>query len=251
MTSLKDKIAAVTGGNSGIGLAIAKTFAQAGAKLSILGRDQDSLNAAAKTIGKSVIITEGSVTNLADLERFFATTEKQLGKIDVLVANAGIAKFSPLEKYTEELFDEVCAVNFKGVFFSVQRALPHLRDGASVILVSSAGATTRGVPLTSVYNATKAAVRSLARTLSSELLSRQIRVNTLTPGSTETPILNRDIGVSGEVRNQIASAVVQMIPLKRRATPEEIAKGALFLASEDSAYCLGSELTMDGGLSQL
>jgi len=142
-------------------------------------------------------------------------------------------------------------VNLKGAFFTVQKALPHLREGASVILMSSAGSTTRGFPLTSVYNIMKSALRSLARTLSAELLPRRIRVNALTPGATETPILTRDIGVSPEIRDQLAEGMVQLTPLKRRATPEEIAKGALFLACDDSAFCVGSNLVMDGGLGQL
>lgn len=248
---LKDKVCVVTGGNSGIGLAIAKEFAREGAAVVIFGRNEKTLNEAVKAIGNRAVPVQGDVKNLKDIDRLYEIATQRFGKVDVVVANAGIAKFLPLEHLTEELFDEVCGVNLKGAFFTVQKALPHLREGASVILMSSAGATTRGVPLTSVYNATKAALRSLARSFSAELLPRRIRVNTLTPGSTETPILTRDIGVSGEVRDQIAAGVVQQTPLKRRATPEEIAKGALFLACDDSAYCVGSNLVMDGGLTQL
>jgi NAD(P)-dependent dehydrogenase (short-subunit alcohol dehydrogenase family) len=248
---LKDKVCVITGGNSGIGLAIAKEFAREGAAVVIFGRNKRTLDEAVKAIGNGAVPVQGDVKNLKDIDRLYEVAAKRFGKVDVIVASAGIAKFLPVEHMTEELFDEVCNVNLKGVYFTVQKALPHLREGASVILMSSAGATTRGFPLTSVYNATKAALRSLARTLSAELLPRQIRVNALTPGSTETPILTRDIGVSGGVRDQIAAGVVQQTPLKRRATPEEIAKGALFLACNDSAYCVGSNLVMDGGLTQL
>ena len=248
---LQDRVCVITGGNSGIGLAIACEFAREGARVVIFGRDRTTLDQAVKAIGNGSVSVSGDVKDLRDLDRLFAVTSERFGKVDVLVANAGIAKFAPFAQVTEELYDEVCGVNLKGAFFTVQKALPHLRDGASVILVSSAGATTRGFPLTSVYNVTKSALRSLGRTLSAELLPRRIRVNVLTPGATETPILTRDIGVSSEVRDQLAAGMVQFTALKRRATPEEIAKGALFLACDDSQFCLGSNLVMDGGLSQL
>jgi len=248
---LNDKVCVITGGNSGIGLAIAKEFVREGAWVVIFGRDQKTLDDAAATLGNRALAIQGDVKNLLDIDRLYQATTQRFGKVDVVVANAGVAKFSPIEHFTEELFDEVCDINLKGAFFTVQKSLPHLRDGAAVIFISSSGATTRGFPLTSMYNATKSALRSLARTLSAELLPRRIRVNTLTPGGTETPILTRDIGVSNEVRNQIAEGIVQQIPLRRRALPKEIAKGALFLACDDSAYCVGANLVMDGGLSQL
>jgi NAD(P)-dependent dehydrogenase (short-subunit alcohol dehydrogenase family) len=248
---LKNKVCVITGGNSGIGLAIAKEFACEGASVVIFGRNQKTLDEAVKTVGNGAVSVQGDVKDMADIDRLYEVAARRFGKIDVIVAGAGIAKFAPFEHFSEELFDEVCDVNLKGAFFTVQKALPHLRDGASVILISSAGATTRGFPLTSVYNVTKTALRSLARTLSAELLPRRIRVNALTPGATETPILSRDIGVSSELRDQIAAGMVQLTPAKRRATPEEIAKGALFLACDDSAFCLGSNLVMDGGLTQL
>lgn len=248
---LQNKVCVITGGNSGIGLAIAKEFAREGAKVVIFGRDQETLDQAAKTIGNGAISVCGDVKKLKDIDRLYDVASQKFGKVDVVVANAGVAKFAPLEHLTEELYDDVCDINLKGAFFTVQKALPHLRDGASVILMSSAGSTTRGFPLTSVYNITKSALRSLARTLSAELLPRRIRVNALTPGATETPILTRDIGVPPEVRDQLAAGMIQLTPLKRRATPEEIAKGALFLACDDSAFCIGSNLVMDGGLGQL
>jgi NAD(P)-dependent dehydrogenase (short-subunit alcohol dehydrogenase family) len=248
---LQNKVCVITGGNSGIGLAIAQEFASEGASVVIFGRSQATLNEAVKTVGNGAVPVQGDVKNLRDIDRLYQTASQRFGKIDVVVANAGVAKFAPFEHVTEELFDDVCDVNLKGAFFTVQKALPHLRDGASVILMSSAGATTRGFPLTSVYNATKTALRSLARTLSAELLPRRIRVNALTPGATETPILSRDIGVSSELRDQIAAGMVQLTPAKRRAAAGEIAKGALFLACDDSAFCIGSNLVMDGGLTQL
>ena len=248
---LQNKVCVVTGGNSGIGVAIANEFAREGAKVVIFGRDQKTINKATREIGRDTVSVCGNVKNLKDIDRLYEVASQKFGKIDVVVANAGVAKFAPIEQVTEELYDDVCDINLKGAFFTVQKALPHLRDGASVILMSSAGSTTRGFPLTSVYNITKSALCSLARTLSAELLPRRIRVNALTPGATETPILARDIGVPPEVRDQLAAGMVQLTPLKRRARPEEIAKGALFLACDASAFCVGSNLVMDGGLGQL
>jgi NAD(P)-dependent dehydrogenase (short-subunit alcohol dehydrogenase family) len=171
--------------------------------------------------------------------------------IDVLVANAGVGKFAPIEGCPESLFDEVCDVNFKAAFFTVSRALPYLRDGASVILVGAADADKVGRPLTSIYSATKAAVRALARSMSSELLPRRIRVNVLSPGMTDTPIITRSGGIPGATPEQIAAIITQSIPLKRRGSTRNMARGMLFLASDDSSYCLGSELMLDGGLTQV
>jgi NAD(P)-dependent dehydrogenase (short-subunit alcohol dehydrogenase family) len=248
---LKDKVAVITGGNSGIGLATARTFKENGADVVIFGRNHESLNKAAQEIGDETLVVQGDVRNLKNLDLLFKEVKLRFGMIDVLVANAGIAKFAPLSEFTEELFDEICDINFKGVFFTVQKALPLLRDGASVILVGAADADKQGRPLTSLYSATKAAVRSLARTLSAELLSRRIRVNVLSPGLTQTSILTRDIGLTGSVRDKIAQGIIEKVPLKRLGTPEEMAKAMLFLASEDSAFFLGTELAPDGGLTQI
>lgn len=248
---LQGKVTAITGGNSGIGLATAKLFKQNGAKVAIFGRDRNSLDNAAREIGDETLSVQGDVRKLQDLDRFLSETKKRFGQIDVLVVNAGIAKFSPAAEFTESLFDEVCGVNFKGAFFTVQKALPLLRDGACIILVSSSGATLRGAPLTSVYAATKAAVRSLACTLSAELLPRRIRVNVLSPGLIETPILSRDIGLPGHLRDQIARSILEKAPMRRLGTTEEMAHAMLFLASGDSAFIVGSELVADGGLSQI
>lgn len=248
---LQNKVCTITGGNSGIGLATAKEFKANGAKVAIFGRDAKSLEAARNAVGGDTLTAQGDVRRLADLDRFFVQTEARFGKIDVLVANAGIAKFAPVASLPEELFDELSDILFKGVFFTVQRALPHLHDGASVILVGSADADKQGRMGTSIYTAAKAAVRSLARSLSVELLSRRIRVNVLSPGMTDTPIITREGGMPGTTPEELAAAITQLIPLRRRGTPEEMAKAALYLASSDSAYCVGSELMLDGGLTQL
>ncbi len=248
---LKDKVAVITGGNSGIGLATAREFRDNGARVAILGRSVETLEEARKMLGGDTLAIQGDVRKLEDLDDLFARVASAFGKIDILVANAGIAKFAPLGVLSEELFDEVSDINFKGAFFTVQRALPHLREGASVILVGAADADKQGRMLTSVYTATKAAVRALARSLSVELLPRRIRVNVLSPGMTDTPIIRRQGGIAGATPEEIAEAITALIPAKRRGTPEEMAKVMLFLASSDSAYFLGTELVVDGGLTQL
>jgi NAD(P)-dependent dehydrogenase (short-subunit alcohol dehydrogenase family) len=248
---LSGKVAVITGGNSGIGLAISQEFKAQGANIVIFGRNEQTLKQAKQILGNGVLEVQGNVTELADIDRLYQVTKNEFGMIDILVANAGIAKFSQINEITESMFYELCDIHFKGAFFTVQRALPYLNAGASIILISAAGATTIGVPLTSVYNAAKAAVRSLARTLSAELVPRGIRVNVLTPGLTETPILSRDVGLSAEVRDRIASNILTRIPLKRLGTAKEMANAALFLASSDSSYCVGSEITVDGGLTEI
>jgi NAD(P)-dependent dehydrogenase (short-subunit alcohol dehydrogenase family) len=248
---LKDRVAVITGGNSGIGLATAREFQANGAKVVIFGRSRETLDRAAASLGTDVLAVQGDVHNLGDLERLFDETVKRFGKIDVLVTNAGIAKFAPVEVLTEELFDELSDILFKGVFFTVQKALPYLRDGSSVILVGSGDSDKLGRVGPSVYLAAKAAVRSLARSLSAELLPRHIRVNVLGPGMTDTPIITREGGPPGLKPKELAAAITKTIPLRRRAKPEEMAKALLFLACDDSSYCLGSELLVDGGFSQI
>jgi NAD(P)-dependent dehydrogenase (short-subunit alcohol dehydrogenase family) len=248
---LDGKVAVITGGNSGIGLATAREFRANGANVVIFGRNRQTLDQAAASLGSDVLSVQGDVRNLADLGCLFEQAGKRFGKIDILVANAGIAKFAPVDALPEDLFDELCDILFKGVFFTVQKALPYLRDGASVILVGSADADKQGRVGTSIYTAAKAAVRSLARSLSVELLSRRIRVNVLSPGMTETPIITREGGLPGTSPEEIAAIITKTIPLRRRGTPEEMAKAMLFLASDDSSYCLGSELLVDGGFTQL
>lgn len=248
---LNGKVAVITGGNSGIGLATAKEFRANGAKVVVFGRSSKTLDQAAGQLGNDVLAVQGDVRNLADLDRLFAQASQRFGKIDVLVADAGIAKFGMVESMPEQLFDELCGVLFKGVFFTVQKALPHLKDGASVVLVGTSEAPKQGRMGASVYIAAKAAVRALAKSMAMEFLPRRIRVNVLSPGMTDTPIISREGGPPGMTPEQIAAAVTGFIPLGRRAGPEEMAKAMLFLASDDSRYCLGSEFIVDGGLSQL
>jgi len=248
---LQDKVAVITGGNSGIGLATAREFKANGAKLVLLGRDRKTLDEAAASLGSDVLTVQGDVRKLGDLDRLFAEVNRTFGKIDVLVANAGIAKFAPIEVLPEALFDELNDIMYKGVFFTVQKALPHMRDGSSIVLVGSADADKMGRIGTSVYTSAKAAVRSLARSMSVELLPRRIRVNVLSPGMTDTPIITREGGIPGTTPEELAQTITRGIPLRRRGKPEEMAKGMLFLASDDSSYCLGTELMCDGGLTQL
>jgi NAD(P)-dependent dehydrogenase (short-subunit alcohol dehydrogenase family) len=251
LMKLQGRVAVITGGNSGIGLATAHVFKANGAKVAIFGRSRQTLDHAAASLGDDVLSVQGDVRNFGDLDHLFEETNKRFGKIDVLVANAGIAKFAPVDVLPEEVFDELSDILFKGVFFTVQKALPFLRDGASVILVGSGDSDKVGRVGTSIYTAAKAAVRSLARSLSVELLPRRIRVNVLGPGMTDTPIITREGGVPGTTPEELAAAITKTIPLRRRGTPEEMAKAILFLASDDSTYCLGSELLVDGGFTQL
>jgi NAD(P)-dependent dehydrogenase (short-subunit alcohol dehydrogenase family) len=248
---LHNKVAVITGGNSGIGLAIAREFKENGAKIAIFGRSQETLEQAAQHLSGDVLVVQGDVRRLEDLDRLFEQTAKTFGEIDVLVANAGIAKFASVESMPEHLFDELSDILFKGVFFTVQKALPYMRDGASIILIGAADSDKLGRIGTSVYSAAKAAVRSLARSMSVELLSRRIRVNVVSPGMTETPIISREGGPPGMTPEQLAAVITSTIPLRRRGRPEEMAKAALFLASDDSSYCLGSEILVDGGMTQL
>jgi NAD(P)-dependent dehydrogenase (short-subunit alcohol dehydrogenase family) len=248
---LHNKVAVITGGNSGIGLAIAREFKENGAKIAIFGRSQETLEQAARHLSGDVLAVQGDVRRLEDLDRLFEQTAKAFGEIDVLVANAGIAKFASIESMPEHLFDELSDTLFKGVFFTVQKALPYMRDDASIILIGAADSDKLGRIGTSIYSAAKAAVRSLARSMSVELLSRRIRVNVVSPGMTETPIISREGGPPGMTPEQLAAVITSTIPLRRRGRPEEMAKAALFLASDDSGYCLGSEILVDGGMSQL
>ncbi|VAX24686.1 3-oxoacyl-[acyl-carrier protein] reductase [hydrothermal vent metagenome] len=246
---LKNKVAVITGGNSGIGLAMAKEFTKQGASVAICGRNIKSLDEAVKQIDNATLSVQADVSKLADLENLFAQTSKRFGKIDVLVANAGIARFIPIENMSEEAFNEISDINFKGAYFTVQKALPHLSDNASIILVSSVLGS-KGMVATSVYSATKAALRSMARTLSAELVGKGIRVNVLSPGPIETPIYGK-LGLSTEELDGIAKDINEGIPLKRFGSADEMAQAALFLASSMSSYVVGSELVADGGFGQV
>jgi NAD(P)-dependent dehydrogenase (short-subunit alcohol dehydrogenase family) len=246
---LKNKVAVVTGGNSGMGLATAKLFANEGAKVVITGRNETTLQEAAKQIGNNAIAIKADILNLSTIDAAYKQTVAKHGKIDVLIVNAGVFKGVPLADYTEELFDEISNVNFKGAFFTIQKALPYLNDKASVVITSSV-LNEAGMATSSAYSATKAAVRSLARSFSAELLERKIRVNVLSPGAIETPIFDR-LGLSQEQVDGFKTHIANETPVKRLGTVEEMAKGFLFLASEDSSYMLGGEIVLDGGSGQL
>ena len=249
MAKLTGKVALVTGGNSGMGLATAKLFAAEGAKVVITGRRQDALDEAAKNVGPSVLAVQGDVSKMADLDRLFATIKSKFGHLDILFANAGLGGVAPLGQVTEEQFDREFAINVKGLFFTVQKALPLLRDGSSIILNASIAAH-MGMEGFSVYSATKAAVRSFARTWTSDLKGRKIRVNSLSPGPIETPIFGK-MGLSEEQAQGFKQALPGMVPLGRMGSDEEIARTVLFLASDDSSYITGIDLVVDGGMSQV
>jgi len=249
MARLTGKVAVVTGGNSGIGLATAQRFHEEGAQVVISGRDQKTLDQAVKTIGRDIIAIRADVSKLADLDRLYKTVADKFGKIDVLFANAGIAKFAPVNDSTEILFDEVFDVNVKGVFFTIQKALPLLNDGASIIINSSVVNET-GAAGASVYAATKAAVRSFARTLTTELVDRGIRINVVSPGPITTPILGRT-GLPQEQVDEFARDIVSKVPMKRFGKPEEVADTVLFLATPESSYITGVDINVDGGMGQV
>jgi NAD(P)-dependent dehydrogenase (short-subunit alcohol dehydrogenase family) len=242
-------VAVVSGGNSGIGLATAKRFREEGAKVAITGRDQKTLDEAVKTIGGDVLAVRADVSKVADLDKFYKAVAERFGKIDVVFANAGIAKFAPFDGSSEALFDETFDINVKGVYFTIQKALPLLNNGASIIINSSVVNET-GVAGASVYAATKAAVRSFARTLTSELIDRGIRVNVVSPGPITTPIFGRT-GLSKEEVDGFARDVVAKVPMKRFGKPEEVADTVLFLATPESSYITGVDINVDGGMGQV
>ena len=249
MGRLEGKIALVTGGNSGIGLATARQFVKEGAYVFITGRRDAELAAAVKEIGRSVTAVQGDVSNPADLDRLFAQIKREKGKLDIVFANAGIAKLAPFGEITEELYDSIFDINVKGLLFTVQKALPLLPDGASIILNASIVAS-RGLPANSVYSATKAAVRSFARTWTTDLKARRIRVNAVSPGGTDTPGLS-GLLASAEAGQERLKIISNTVPLGRLGTPDEIAKAVVFLASDDSSYITGTELFVDGGFAQV
>ncbi|MEL7121182.1 MAG: glucose 1-dehydrogenase [Bacteroidota bacterium] len=246
---LQNKVAVITGGNSGIGLATAKLFHAKGAKVVITGRRKEVVASAAKEIGENAMGIVSDTTSLADMDHLYAEIEKHYGIIDILFINAGIAKFEPMEVVTEERFDELSNTNFKGLFFNVQKAAPLMKNGGSIILTTSAAGLI-GSPNMSVYGATKAAARSLARTLSGDLLPKGIRVNGISPGPIDTPIMEK-VGIPLEGIAAAKEGFAAENPMKRIGTADEIAKAALFLASDDSSFIAGIDLAVDGGLTQL
>jgi NAD(P)-dependent dehydrogenase (short-subunit alcohol dehydrogenase family) len=248
---LEGKIAVITGGNSGIGLATAQRFVQEGAFVFISGRRQDELDKAVRQIGRNAMGVQGDVSNLADLDRLYATVKQQKGRIDILFANAGVAGVAPLGSISESHFDKIFSVNVKGLLFTVQKALPFFQDGGSIILTASVGGS-KGFEGISVYDATKAAVRSFARSWTVDLKNRKIRVNAVSPGPIATPMFSgQGMGLSEKQVEEFKKNVLSMVPLGRMGHPDEIAKAVAFLASDDSSYITGIELFVDGGLAQI
>jgi NAD(P)-dependent dehydrogenase (short-subunit alcohol dehydrogenase family) len=249
MKRLEGKVAVVTGGNSGIGLATAKRLQEEGAKVAIAGRSRKTLDEAVRAIGNGVVAVQADVAKLTDVDKLYAEVSKKLGKIDVLFVNAGVAKFAPLAETPESLFDENFDINIKGAYFTIQKALPFLNDGASIILNTSVAGST-GVEGASAYSATKAALRSLARTAAAELVGRGIRVNAVAPGPIVTPILGRT-GLPKEALDELTKEFAAKVPMKRFGQPEEVAGAVAFLASQDASYITGVEINVDGGLGQI
>ena len=245
MSKLEGKIALITGGNSGIGFATAKQFVNEGAYVFITGRREPELAEAVKQIGRNVTGVQGDVSNLDDLDRLFAQIKREKARLDIVFANAGITTITPLGQITEENYDALFNSNVKGLLFTVQKALPLMPDGASIILNASIVAS-KGLPDWSVYSATKAAVRSFARTWTTDLKKRRIRVNAVSPGFTDTPPWH-----ATHAAEQAMKVMSNNVPLGRFGTPDEIAKAVVFLASDDSSYVTGTELLVDGGFAQV
>src|SRR6202167_356733 len=246
---LEGKVALVTGGNSGIGLATAKRFVAEGAYVFITGRRTAELEAAEKEIGSNVTGIEGDVAKLADLDRLFAQIKREKGKLDIVFANAGVAELAPLGEITEENFDRIFGINVKGLLFTVQKALPLIPDGGSIILNASIVAS-KGNAASSVYSATKAVLRSFARTWTTDLKERKIRVNAVSPGPVDTPIYD-GLGHSKEEVEETKARFASFVPMGRMGTADEIAKAVLFLGSDDSSFVTGAELFVDGGMGQV
>jgi NAD(P)-dependent dehydrogenase (short-subunit alcohol dehydrogenase family) len=246
---LEGKVAVVTGGNSGIGLATAKRFVAEGAYVFITGRRQEQLDAAIKEIGHNITAVQGDVAKLGDLDKLYDTVKGKKGRIDILFANAGAAEFAPLGNISEEHFDRIFNTNVKGLLFTVQKALPLIPDGGSIILNASIVGST-GNPAFSVYSATKAAIRSFARTWILDLKERKIRVNAISPGPIATPGLDGLAKAEG-MGDQLTASLLASVPLGRFGTPDEIASAAVFLGSDESSFVTGTELFVDGGAAQV
>jgi NAD(P)-dependent dehydrogenase (short-subunit alcohol dehydrogenase family) len=249
MKRLEGKVAVVTGGNSGIGLAAAKRLHDEGARVAISGRSQKTLDEAVAQLGKDVLAVQSDVSKLPEIDRFFAAVTQKFGKIDVLFANAGIGQFVPLEATTEQVYDNMFDINAKGAYFTIQKALPHLNDGASVILNTSV-VSHEGIANGTVYAGTKAAMRSFTRSMAAELVGRNIRVNAVAPGPIATPIISRS-GISKDALDAINARLLATVPMKRIGAPEEVAGAVAFLASSDASFITGIEIDVDGGRGQI
>ena len=249
MKRFEGKVAVVTGGNSGIGLATAKRLHDEGARVAISGRSQKTLDEAVEILGKDVLAVKADVAKPADLDKLYGAVAEKFGKIDVLFVNAGVAKFAPLTAVDEAHFDEMFDINTRGAYFTIQKAVPHLNTGASIILNTSV-ADGKGIQNGTVYAATKAALRSFARSVAAELVELGIRVNTVAPGPIETPIFGRT-GLPKEAIEEFAKDVLSKVPMKRFGKPEEVAGAVAFLASSDASYITGVEINVDGGMGQI
>ena len=249
---LAGKIALITGGSSGLGLATAQRFVAEGAHVFITGRRQPELDAAVKQLGSSnVTSVRSDVSNLADLDRLFATIKEQQGRLDILFANAGGGAFVPLDQVTEEHFDKYFGINVKGTLFTVQKAVRLMPESGGAIVINGSMVSIKGVPAFGVYAATKAALRSFARTWAQDLKGRNIRVNVVSPGTVVTPGYKSELGLNDEQIEEFEAQAAATTPLGRTGTPDEIAKAVLFLASDDSSYVNGIELFVDGGAAQI
>jgi NAD(P)-dependent dehydrogenase (short-subunit alcohol dehydrogenase family) len=245
----KDKVAVVTGGNSGIGLGVAKAYAREGAQVAITGRNEKTLEVAAKEIGDGTLAIQSDSGKVREIEAAMQKINQRFGRIDALFVNAGVAKFVPFEEVTEQFFDETIGINMKGVFFTVQKAISLMSKGSAIVLNASINAHL-GMPGTTVYGATKAAVINMAKTLSADLLAKGIRVNAISPGPITSALLARD-GISQEKLQETKDWIQSQVPIKRFGTPEEIAAAVLYLTAPESAFVLGAELIIDGGMATL
>jgi NAD(P)-dependent dehydrogenase (short-subunit alcohol dehydrogenase family) len=249
MSRLNGKFALITGGTTGIGFATAQLFIQEGAKVAITGQNQERLDQASQTLGTEVLAIRADTRSLDDLDAVMARIKEQWGRLDILFVNAGIIKLSPLLDIDEALIDEMMDVNFKGALFAVQKAVPLMPENSSIVFNTSIN-NQMGMANSSIYSASKAALRSLTQVLAVELLDRKIRVNAVSPGPIRTPIINK-LGIPPEQMEEFSTQLQRMIPMKRFGEPEEIAKAVLFLASDDASFVLGEELVVDGGWTEL
>ena len=249
MKKLEGKTAVVTGGNSGIGLATAKLLRQEGARVAISGRDQTALETAAKEIGEGTLTIRSDISKLEDLDALFSKVQKVFGKIDILFANAGVAKFASIGDTDENLFDEIFDINVRGTFFTLNKSLAFLNDGAAIV-INTTFADRVGLPGSSVYSASKAALRSLVRVAAAELVGRGIRVNAVSPGPIATPIFGK-LGMAKEAVDELAGVILGRVPMKRLGEAQDIANAVVFLVSPQAAYITGVELNVDGGAGQV
>lgn len=249
MKRFSDKVAVVLGGNSGIGLASARAFAQEGAKVVITGRDPRTLESARQEIGADTLALRSDMARLEDLDALQAAVRERHGRIDVLFVNAGVGVFAPVREVTPERWDEIHAVNLRGAFFAAQKALPLMGRGGSIVFTGSVGSVL-GVPGNAIYASAKAGLRAMARILAAELVGEGIRVNVVSPGPTETPIINRS-GLGGEAIDALRRVMIENVPMKRMGRPEEVARAVLFLASDEASFITGIDLFVDGGAVEL